>query len=217
MMKSGTKLILFAFLFMTVATSIMAQNEPTSGTKSKHPINGYRIFLEGGLGFDEQNATYYLSIIQGGQIIPQLFVGGGLMINGLMYETPRSYTGSVFGVDYNEFIPFVSVRYDIVPRKVTPFIEGRLGYRLLLSKERGASGSSSNGRVTTYYEIEKADFGKMYLSPSVGVRVRHFNFALSLDIGSVSADVNGNYNKYHIEENILIPTARLSFDFGARR
>ncbi|MBE6341657.1 MAG: hypothetical protein E7069_13160 [Bacteroidales bacterium] len=218
MIKLKTKLILLAFLHVTFATSIMAQNEPSSGVKSKHPIKGYRTFIETGLGFNNEGGNaIYVSWIHGGQIIPQLYVGGGMMLYWAEFEAPKSHGFNTYSVDYSEFIPFISVRYDIIPRKVTPYVEGRVGYRLGIAKEPGSWSSSSNGNTTVYYEIEKSDFSKIYLSPSVGVRVRHFNFALSLDMGSVSADVNGVYHKFHVQKNIIIPTGRLSFDFGARR
>lgn len=207
------------FCFMAISTIAMAQTENVA--KSLYPIKGYRTFVEGGMGV-EDNGSYTVSIstIHGGQIIPQLYVGAGLMFNTGTYKTPDItpdiYSGK-WDMTINELIPLLSVRYDILERKVSPFIEGRLGYRMTLSTSRLTSSSTGYGTYTRTTGVDDAEYGKLYISPSVGVRIRHFNIAVGLDITNVSSDVTGKYQDVHIEENLMFLLARMSFDFGARR
>lgn len=196
---------------MAISTIAMAQTENV--TKSLYPAKGYRTFVEGGMEV-ENNGSYIVSLstIHGGQIIPQLYVGAGFMFNTGVYKTPDIYSGK-WDMTINELIPLLSVRYDILKRKVSPFIEGRLGYRMTLSTSRLTSGS--RGSRTT--GVDDAEYGKMYISPSAGVRISHVNFAVGLDITNVSTDIIGLYQDVHIEKNLVFLLARLSFDFGARR
>lgn len=202
---------------MAISTIAMAQTENV--TKSLYPTKGYRTFVEGGMEV-ENNGSYIVSLstIHGGQIIPQLYVGAGFMFNTGVYKTPDIYSGK-WDMTINELIPLLSVRYDILKRKVSPFIEGRLGYRMTLSTSRLTSASSDNYEKGTSRTVgvDDAEYGKMYISPSAGVRISHVNFAVGLDITNVSTDIIGRYQDVHIEKNLVFLLARLSFDFGARR
>ena len=116
-----------------------------------HPTHGYRGFAEPGLGVGTDEAdwsytSFSATTIHGYQIIPQVFIGGGLGI----HEYITTDTGEYDGNDYNDVVSviplFFDARFDFIPARVSPFVDMRLGYTL-------------------------GDLEGLYLSPSVGVRL----------------------------------------------
>ena len=87
--------------------------------------NDYRGFGEFGIGKE----TFALSTIQGYQIIPKLFVGGGLGYYKFSDDSDENY--NLLGDDTKKdviAIPlFGDARFDFMNKKYSPFVEGRLG------------------------------------------------------------------------------------------
>ncbi|MDE6371317.1 MAG: hypothetical protein K2K92_07495 [Duncaniella sp.] len=96
-----------------------------SGTTAFAIETGYRGFVDYGYmigtGDFESSSLNEITTTHGYQILPQLFVGGGVGVH--LYK----FNGGDGGVHYNLPI-FADVRYDILETKFTPFIDAKGGY-----------------------------------------------------------------------------------------
>ncbi|MGN0028448.1 MAG: hypothetical protein ACI35Q_01770 [Marinilabiliaceae bacterium] len=170
------------------------------------PARGYRGFvdfnvMEGFLvndgGYDGHYSHAGLLTTHGYQFNPRIFVGAGL---GVLWQTDDNQ-----GSDFDCLIPVYSAfRCDFVARKVSPFVDVRLG---------GFSNTANS------------EFRGFYMSLAVGVRVRRFNASLGYEylnnFGELT-DYDGDDDYYW--ETCDSPSLRthsfvmrFGVDFGRRR
>ena len=185
------KKIVFALMGMIMisSTSVFAQD-------INYPNKGYRGFAEIGLGGatgenDWSFATLSINTIHGFQIIPQIFVGAGIGEHNYM-----TWSEGEDGISYSDFMTvvplFLDARCDVLPQKVSPFVDMRLGYGV----------GSMNG---------------LYLSPSIGIRINHINISLSYIMQGYEVEYNSwNKGSYTESANMNSFMARIAFDWGAR-
>lgn len=158
---------------------------------------------------DYSPLVWNISVVRGQQIIPQLFIGGGLVFEHTRFERMNyeAWTDSRIQRDFDVtaacLIPVLSIRYDIFKTPVSPFIETKVGGRIKLMH-------SDNETVP----ISKPDI--LYISPSIGARFGNFNISASYENQNPKVDVDGRYVKYSFTKNIHGVMFHMGFDFGAR-
>lgn len=150
--------VAFIFAFSVSAETNPAQNQekaaslmmvhPTAPAKAGVVAKGYRGFVD----FDytlavgqykEGSDRVGLLTTHGYEFPFRLFVGGGLGFN-YFYDTEIT------------LIPvYAAVRYDFLPKKISPFVDLKMGYAVA-SYDKATFGNSDGG---------------VYISPSVGVRM----------------------------------------------
>ncbi len=172
-----------------------------------------RMIVDGGvmacLNDEYEPLVWNVSVVRGQQIIPQLFIGGGIVFEHTHFVRYNydAWTDSRLQQDFEVsaacFIPVLSIRYDIFKAPVSPFIETRVGGRIKLMH-------SDNETVS----VSKADI--MYISPSIGVRFGNFNISASYENQNPQVDVDGRYKDYSFTKNIRGVMLHMGFDFGAR-
>jgi len=162
-----------------------------------YPNKGYRGFADLGMGFgsDEADWSYFsfaVNTVHGVQILPQLFLGGGLGVHS--YGTLD--TGDYDGDDYNDVFTvtplFFDARCDFIPKRISPFVDMRLGYGL-------------------------GDLEGLYLAPSAGVRLNHFNLSLSYVMQGYEYATGIGYKSSTKTGYLNSVLFRLTFDWGARK
>ena len=145
-------------------------NRPESGNGLK---SGFRMLVETGYQYaltDESNVTV------GGQIGSHFYIGGGLGIR--YYTTRKSFAMPIYA----------NFRWDIINRRVTPFIDAKGGY--------------------TPIDINGYNF-----STGVGCRVRLGNkLGLSASLGVELQDFNDSNYRYHGDTSVDLFT-RVGIDF----
>lgn len=203
-------------LFGLAALSLTA----TAGDKDKsyYPTKGYRgsFGLTWGENFKKSKMneeampmkSYFnlqFSTTHGYQIMPELYVGVGVatqFYSGMFGSRPNR--NATF--DFGTVTPFVDVRYDICQGRISPYLEGRVGYRCV---DLYVEGDVDND----------VDFDKLYAVPMFGVRFGHFNVAVSYEWITMGGNM-----RYQYGNNVFYMTKRFSaigfhagFDFGARK
>lgn len=167
------------------------------------PSRGYRGFVDANVMvgrlvdefdcYDDFNKVGFLTT-HGFQFNPKIFVGGGL---GVMFQA-----GDDLVEDFDVIIPVYSAfRYDILARKVSPFLDVRLG-----------------GFFNAAYDYA---YTGAYFSFTAGVRVRRFNVSIGYE--ALSGYYDGYYedvygcfcDSYGLDCNSFV--LRLGADFGRRR
>lgn len=170
------------------------------------PDRGYRGFvdfnvMEGFLvrdgGYDGHYSHSGLLTTHGYQFNPKVFVGAGF---GVLWQTDDGQ-----GSDFDCLIPIYSAfRCDFVARKVSPFVDVRLG------------GFATTSSCTDFYGF--------YMSLAVGVRVRRFNASLGYEHlnnfgGWYDSDYEGHYwetcDSPSLRTHAFV--MRFGVDFGRRR
>ena len=176
-------------------TVYSSQNSYASVNTDDGPYfrRGYRGFAGFSIGhgvgdFDDviHISTY---TIHGVQILPKLFVGAGLSFNG--YAIEDDYDDD----DYDDYFSvgiFSNVRADFVPKKISPYVDVRLG---------GLAG----------------DVKGFYFVPTVGIRLNHFNLGLSYELHNNEEEYDYYYDSYTETESIGILSFKCTWDWGARR
>lgn len=161
-------------------------------------------------GYDEHEPLVWdISVVRGQQIIPQLFIGGGVVFehtNFIRYNYDAWADSRLiqdFEVSSACLIPVFSIRYDVLKSPVSPFVETKVGGRIKLMH-------SDNETIP----VSKADI--LYVSPSIGVRFGNFNISASYENQNPQVDVDGRYNDYSFTKNIRGVMFHMGFDFGAR-
>lgn len=169
------------------------------------PARGYRGFLDlnrldGYLYGTDDCDCYYsragLLTTHGFQFNPKIFVGAGL---GVLWQADSDQES-----DFYCIVPIYSAfRCDFLERKVSPFVDFRLG---------GFANTSSC-----------SDFNGLFLSLSVGVRVRRFNASLGYEhLNNLGDDTDYSYEDDHwvlYDRPSLCSHSfvlRLGVDFGRR-
>lgn len=104
---------------------IAALTVALTGMSAKAIETGYRGFFDYGYligtGDFSSSSLNEISTTHGYQILPQLFVGGGIGVH--LYK----FNAEGDGIHYNLPI-FADVRYDVLETKFTPFVDFKGGY-----------------------------------------------------------------------------------------
>lgn len=202
-------------LFGLAALSLTA----TAGDKDKsyYPTKGYRGSFDFAWGNNFKTfmnrskekvttyESYQFSTTHGYQIMPELYTGVGVLFD---------YRETAFGSrvehcyilnDISSISPFLTVRYDICRKKVSPYVEGRIGYRVLSSCHSDDS------------DENKIKYDKLYAVPMVGVRLNHFNVAVSYEWITVGGYDDDAYSEYYMTKRYSAIGFHAGFDFGARK
>ncbi|MBO4603013.1 MAG: hypothetical protein J5651_07615 [Salinivirgaceae bacterium] len=175
------------------------EKEKKTTEKLKYPNRGYRGIL-GAVEVLIHGDCYGFSTstIHGMQINPKIFVGGGLGIQyveyqSIKYEYATGTTGK--GMADGLCIPiFADARFDMMNKNISPFFDLRLG-------------------------LEFGVVNGLYFSPSIGCRFGHFNMSLGFETKGIETQTitYGKYSGTGTEYNFVpITTVRLGFDIGAR-
>jgi hypothetical protein len=194
----------------------MAQEESASVTKVKYPVKGYRTILDIGLskdlfsdfsgGYHWGNYVAQVTTIHGYQFMPQLYVGVGAMLEYVEVTVWNKIHTHYYSFQNTSITTLATVRYDIIPWTITPYIEGRIGYRKFIDE----------------FDLENP--GRWYSSPCIGVRFRRFNLGFSYE--TIHMDVKmkekSEWNSdgvyyYHDKKYMSYPVFHMSLDFGARK
>lgn len=174
----------------------LTKEAPTVREKQKYPNRGYRCFLSVGFleGSDVEGIA--TSIIHGTQIMPKLFVGGGIGIQRLDFlDLTKKYNPQN---SHYIYIPiFTNVHCDLTQTKIAPFLDMRLG-------------------------VQFGDWFDFYFSPSVGCRFGHFDMSVGYE-SKRYAYISYHYNSYkdtytskEEEGRYGMVAIRFAFDIGAR-
>lgn len=164
--------------FATLASYAQESETP----KSRYPSKGYRFFVNVGALVCADADALTISTIHGAQILPKLFVGGGFEIQSVEFT---SMSMSDEGYSVGQF--FSNVRFDIVQKRISPFLDLRAGVQV------GDLGSSA------------------YLSPAAGLRFGHFNLSLAYESKPDVVD-----SEFDVKDYKML-AIRLGIDFGARK
>ena len=137
------------------------EEEDDDNTSGNGLSGGFRMIIETGYQYamtEDSSGSPILNVIWGGPLGSHFFIGGGVGI--------RYYTGDIGALA----LPiYANIRWDIINRRVTPFIDAKGGY--------------------TPYDIQGYNF-----SAGVGCRVRLGNkFALSASLGVELQDYSERY------------------------
>ena len=201
-------------LFVSAATfSVMAQRIVDTEQASGYFLDrGFRGIVDFGahFGFSDAEDNYQISgaFTGGYQFNHFLFVGAGIaptvnlyhrFHNGLYYWYDDDwYDDDWYDEDKTEtsvLIPiYAAVRLDFINKKVTPFLDARLGY-FVNTKDTDASG--------------------LYFYGGVGARIKRFSVSAGLDLYRSDADVIRLLDTgIHRESaNLLFATVRFGFEF----
>lgn len=167
------KLIIAAILFITCSTGF-AQTGVYSGgiwkdltPKRKtgfvfRPEIGYNYFYNN--GYSNVYNDLSLQTTFGYQIIPNVFVGGGLglgfQIGGYEYDYGQGYEKPIIKV----CVPiYVTGRYYILKTPSSPFIDMSLGVKL---------------SPTTYSDSDRKMEAKIYCVPAIGYDIKNFDIKI---------------------------------------
>ena len=192
-------------LFGLAALSLTA----TAGDKKRadFPSQGYRGSFDFAWADNfNKDRTYFspqFSTTHGYQIMPELYTGIGVLfdLRAVNFGSRIEHTSnenSVYSIS-----PFLTVRYDICKKKVSPYVEGRIGYRVL-------SGCNLDDEIK---------YDELYAVPMVGIRLNHFNIAVSYEwitVGGYNC-YGGNYMEYYMTKRYSAIGFHAGFDFGARK
>lgn len=194
-------LLLFGLAFISTATTAGDKN------KSYYPTKGYRgsFDLAWADNFNKDR-TYYspqFSTTHGYQIMPELYAGVGALfdVRGVAFGSRMEHRAADWGI--SSISPFATVRYDFCQKKVSPYVEGRIGYRMF------STNNDSEGD-------DKLEFDKLYAVPMVGVRLNHFNVAVSYEWITVGDEIYGE-SRYYMTKRFSALGIHAGFDFGARK
>ena len=184
----------------TVA-SFSAPDETPTTPKIGCPARGYRGFVDGGLLAGKIDDTYEkadysrfaLTTTHGFQINPHIFVGLGL---GFQFNMEDDLIEDLDAL----VLPYAAVRYDILARRISPFVEARIG---------GFVSASAQENMT---------MGGASISLNAGIRLRRFNFSIGYEAlaGTYKPDLEGIDLP---EEDVSVSSFSLRFgvDIGRRK
>ncbi|MBR4264440.1 MAG: hypothetical protein IKQ46_00105 [Bacteroidales bacterium] len=179
-------ILLFLLLFNSLA--LLAQE------RADHPVKGYHAFIDGGfntaIGSNRYNRISF-STSHGVQLNPFLFVGAGEASQFYLSEE-----GNETYVDYCEPL-FADIRIDFKPKKVSPFLDFRIG-------------GSFVGDITGFYT-----------SITGGVRVGRCNFSLGYELQFIEDYDNPAYDSYSWDGSFVRDPAssivfKVGIDLGSR-
>lgn len=199
-------------LLVSAATFVGLATEPADGY---YLDRGFRGIVDFGahIGFSDAEDNYQISgaFTGGYQINHFLFVGGGIAPTVNIYHIDWDhnwYDGDWYDDDlYDDltddkkteasvWLPiYAAVRFDFINKKVTPFVDTRLGY---------------------FINTKDTDAGGLYFYGGVGARIKRFSVSAGLDLYRMSDA--GLYRvlhsrKYRDSANLLYATLRFGFEF----
>ncbi len=193
----------------TVA-SFSAPDETPTTPKIGCPARGYRGFVDVGLlagkvdgglldgkiddAYEKVDyGRFALTTTHGFQINPHIFVGLGL---GFQFNMEDDLIEDLDAL----VLPYSAVRYDILARRISPFVEARIG---------GFVSASAQENMT---------MGGASISFNAGVRLRRFNFSIGYEalVGTYKTDLEGIDLP---EEDVSVSSFSLRFgvDIGRRK
>ena len=195
-------LLLIGLSFISTAT--------TAGDKKRadYPSQGYRgsFDLAWADNFNKDR-TYYspqFSTTHGYQIMPELYAGVGVLFDARNVRFGSRIKHSDADKTISSISPFATVRYDFCQKKVSPYVEGRIGYRM-------------HSIIGNSFEGEKLEFDKLYAVPMVGLRLNHFNLAVSYEWITVGDEIGNGHYGYYMTKRFSALGIHMGFDFGARK
>ncbi len=182
-MNMTMKRLIIGAMLMIASLAGVAQQNNTDDFRSilgKYTLRGYKAFYEVGYGaplYDDKYAgdLFEIGTSQGFQFNNSVYLGGGVSFNNYFSD----------GTTYLEVPVFVDFRWNIINKKVTPYLNPRVGYGL---------GDMRGGFV-------KATIGARF-----SLKNRH---ALNVGI-SYSAQIDNHENECKDQSNIGI-TAGFEF------
>lgn len=168
--KDGSRLV-YRIEEVERIAKIPIVKDKSSGLKA-----GYRCFVDEASTFGTEIQTE-ISTLHGYQLNKHWFIGGGVGLHFHAYEDAL-------------YVPiFAALRYDMLNRRATPFIEFRGGYAV--------------GENCGYY-----------LSPTVGVRIRLGDWGgLNIGLGLTAQEINYNDNADDPKDTLGGLTLRVGFEF----
>lgn len=200
-------LSLITALALSVGGTALAQEQPAG---SNLLTRGYRGFVDGSLvcgnletdGLDFSRTNIGIMTAHGFQFNPHIFLGGGL---GFRFNAGGD---DIYWLDsdetveaYNVYLPiFAAFRYDIMDKKVSPFLEYRLGGYASLSAD------------------EYCSLGGIYMNMNFGVRIKRLNISCGYETmpGTFSIDLdNMGSADIDVKQNSFV--FRVGVDVGKRR
>ena len=200
-------LIAAAALAFSICGNAPAQEQPAG---SKLLTRGYRGFVDGNLVFgkleaDGQNfsrTNFGFTTAHGFQFNPHIFLGAGFGLSFNEGSDDILWPGSDVTVDaFDAFMPiFAAFRYDILDKKVSPFLECRLGgYASLCAGEY-------------------CSLGGMYMNINFGVRIKRLNISCGYEAmpGTFSFD-DEDYGNMDIDVKQNSFVFRVGVDVDKRR
>lgn len=200
-------LITAAALALSTCGNAFAQEQPTG---SKLLTRGYRGFVDGSLicgnletdGLDFSRTNIGIMTAHGFQFNPHIFLGGGFGFRFYAGGDDIYWPGSDVTVDaFNAFMPiFAAFRYDILDKKVSPFLECRLGgYASLCAGEY-------------------CSLGGLYMNMNFGARIKRLNISCGYEAmpGTFSID-DEDYGNMDIDVKQNAFVFRVGVDVGKRR
>ena len=161
------------------------------------PMRGLRGFAGVSVGvgqpdFFKSSVTYGAYASFGYQLNNVFYIGGGVQYQGVSAEERRTQ-GETEDKDYNIFTVFANPRIEILKKKVTPFVDSKVGYSVT-----GLSG--------------------VYLLNQTGVRINRVNFAIGYESQWAKATrYHYGYSYDESIEQINTYVFTFAFDFGKRR
>ncbi len=200
-------LITAAALALSTCGNAFAQEQPTG---SKLLTRGYRGFVDGSLicgnletdGLDFSRTNIGIMTAHGFQFNPHIFLGGGFGFRFYAGGDDIYWQGSDETVEeFDVLFPiFAAFRYDIVDKKVSPFLEYRLGGYASLSG------------------YDETSLGGVYMNMNFGVRIKRLNISCGYETmpGTLSIDA-GRYGSADIDVKQNSFVFRVGVDVGKRR
>lgn len=205
-------LLLFGLAALSLTTTAADKDKsyyPTKGYRGSFDVvwadNFKRLYQDEYRKSQSMSEKSYLvlqfSTTHGCQIMPELYAGIGAMIDGggIMMGSRPEYNNDDFA--YVTFTPFVTVRYDILRKRISPYLEGRVGYRCAAIHE-------------------ECDYDKLYATPMIGVRFGNFNLAVSYECTTFGGEVKKSQtwdDTYYMTKRFSAIGFHAGFDFGARK
>lgn len=169
-------------IFATKDSTSMSDSRFTKYVGSQSPARGYRGFVDGNFLFGE-DFEYQILTTHGFQFNPHIFAGAGTGFGSLDLDLVSIFYGAF--------------RYDVVPKKVSPFVDFRLGGYLWADDCSGGA----------------------FFSAMVGARIRRFNVSLGYEGFSNVYECFDNTTGYYYSLDGSVYSAltlRLGADFGRR-
>ena len=187
-----------------VQSNMSRQITQPAAAKKGYFRTGYRGFVEAGIGgggnskVNEDYTNLTISTIHGCELFGHLFVGCGVGAQVFIVnddndnKNGKSKNEEDESVNYASFPIFSSVRYELLNRSISPFVDMQIG-----------------GTV--------GDFEGLHYAASVGCRFGHFNLSMGYALQNYEYD-NGSLRLYSVKETRAINSfmIRLAVDWGAR-
>ena len=187
--------LLFVLLVASLisGSAVLAAENNENIEYLSYPNRGYRGFFDvmfGKYGSDMNMCSYQISTTHGFQFNKKLFLGLGSIVEIDDFDCHRynSYCDDT----YVCLVDYFNAHFDILPKKVSPFIDARLGYRVQINVNNGDDYKREGMWQNMQY---------LYLSPIVGVRCGNFSLSVSYENNRADLFMKGYFHDYEIKKN----------------